>query len=491
MWSAFFAAVQSKGDYLMFSNKVQAIILAAGKSTRFNTGRTKLLEKICGQEMILYSTRLLESFNIPISVVIGYQKDSIKETIIARHSDAINFVIQDEQKGTGHAIMCTQDIWHHENILVMNGDAPLVTKDIIEKLYEKHVSTNAQISFVTSHHDVPDNSYGRVIESQNSLQIIEARDFQGDISEHCCINAGIYLIRKTFLEKCIKDLVFHETSKEFYITDLIKIASDQQLPVSMVPAPFDRIRGINNLQELWAAEHIKRADLIKHWMEHGVHFSVAQNVHIDLNVSIGAGSYIGCGVHLLGNTQIGKNSRVQEFSSLDNTIAGENTNILPHTIVENSKLGNNTKIGPFAYVHDHSQLGDNVVIGNFVEVKKSIFGAGTKALHMSYLGDAQIGQNVTIGAGTITCNHNSMIKHKTIIRDNAYIGSNNTLVAPVIIGQEAFTAAGSVITENVPDQSLAIARARQINKEGYATGASHSAFIAATKTHNEHSSDAS
>ena len=164
----------------MFSNKVQAIILAAGKSTRFNTGRTKLLEKICGQEMILYTTRLLEQLNIPITVVVGYQKDAIQEVITRHHHNSINFVVQEEQCGTGHALMCTQPIWERENILIMNGDVPLVTTDIIENLYEKHIHSHADISFVIAHNADPViGGYGRVVKSENSIKIVEARDFDG------------------------------------------------------------------------------------------------------------------------------------------------------------------------------------------------------------------------------------------------------------------------------------------------------------------------
>jgi bifunctional UDP-N-acetylglucosamine pyrophosphorylase/glucosamine-1-phosphate N-acetyltransferase len=486
----------------MFANKVQAIILAAGRSTRFNTGRTKLLEKICGQEMILYLTRLLESFNIPISVVVGYQKDSIKETIVKYHKNSINFIVQEEQKGTGHAIMCTKSSWDKEHILILNGDVPLVSADIIEKLYEKHLNTKADISFVTSHFDDPaGGAYGRVIKTENSIEIIEARDFKGDISENCCINAGIYLIRKSFLKESIEQLPFHDSIKEFYITDLVKIASTKKRTVSTISASFDRIRGINNFHELWAAEQIKRSDLIKYWMEHGVHFSVAQNVHIDLQVQIGSGSYIGCGVHLLGTTRIGKNCRIHEFASLDNTIIGDNTNIFPFCILESSRIGNSTKIGPFAYIREQSNISDLAEIGNFVEIKKSNIGPGTKAKHLAYLGDTIIGSQVTIGAGTITCNNDGTTKHQTIIHDNAYIASNSTLIAPIIIEKEAFTAAGSVLTDNVPAQALAIARAKQINKEGYASkyhelkysdlGKQDAGFMAAIKTKSDQTSDAS
>jgi bifunctional UDP-N-acetylglucosamine pyrophosphorylase / glucosamine-1-phosphate N-acetyltransferase len=482
----------------MFSNKVQAIILAAGKSTRFNTGRTKLLEKICGQEIILYTTRLIEQLSVPIAVVVGYQKDAIKETIARHHHNAISFIVQEEQHGTGHALMCTQSIWDRDHILILNADVPLVTTQIIEALYEKHVTTRADLSFVTAHHADPSiGGYGRVIKNDDSIKIVEARDFEGDINEHCCINAGIYIIRKQFLQQCIKDITQNENTKEFYITDLVKIASDQRRIVSTTSAPFDRIRGINTLQELWVAEHIKRAELIKYWMEKGVHFSVAQNVHIDLDVTIGSGSYIGCGVHLLKGCILGKNCRIQEFSSIEASHIGDGCDILPHCIIKDSTVGALSQVGPFAHIKDHSQIGEQVILGNFVEVKKSSIGKGTKAKHLAYLGDAQIGSYVNIGAGTITCNYNGLTKHKTIIRDNAFIGSNNTLIAPVVIERDAYTAAGSVISEDVPAAALAISRARQVNKEEYArqlrhiknpetgahTSSTHS-FIGAMKTKN-------
>jgi len=485
----------------MFSNKVQAIVLAAGKSTRFNTGRTKLLEKICGQEMILYTMRLLEQLNIPISVVVGYQKDQVQHAITRRHFNGVNFIVQEEQCGTGHAIMCTKNVWDREHILVMNGDVPLVNSAIIENLYEKHISSHADVSFVTAHNADPNmGGYGRVIRTENSIKIVEARDFDGDANEHCCINAGIYLVRRQFLNNCIQQLAQNDKTHEFYITDLIKIASDQGLTVSTTSAPFDRIRGINTLQELWAAEQIKRAELIKYWMEKGVHFSVAQNVHIDLDIAIGAGTYVGCGVHILSGSVIGKNCRLQEFAAIENTHIGDGCNILPHCIIKDSYIGANSVVGPFAHIREHCQIAENNNIGNFVEIKKSVIGKNTKIRHLAYIGDASVGANVNIGAGTITCNYNGLEKNRTIIEDNAFIGSNNTLIAPVTIEQGAYTAAGSVISENVPAQALAIARARQVNKEGYAqqlrepkildSQAINSGFMGAIKTKNS-ASDAS
>ena len=200
----------------------------------------------------------------------------------------------------------------------------LVTSDIIEKLYEKHIANHADVTFVTAHNaDHALGAYGRVVKTENSIKIIEARDFDGDINEHCCVNSGIYLVRTQFLQQCIKEFTLNEKTHEFYITDVIKIASDKKMSVQTSSAPFDRVRGINTLQELWAAEQIKRSELIKYWMEKGVHFSVAQNVHIDLDVTIGSGSYIGCGVHLLNGSVIGKNCKIEEFSSFENSTLGD------------------------------------------------------------------------------------------------------------------------------------------------------------------------
>jgi len=478
----------------MVTNKVQAVVLAAGKSTRFNTGKTKLVEKICGQEMILYSTRLLEQLHIPTTVVVGYQQELIKDILNKYHGTSLTYCVQEQQKGTGHALMCTQNIWDREHILIMNGDVPLVTPDIIQHLYEEHLTTNADISFVTSHNPDPTNGgYGRVIKRATGTAVIEARDFEGDATQESCINAGIYLIRRKFLEETITRIEQNQKSHEFYLTDLIKIASDHKRIVTTTLAPFDHIRGINNFQELWAAEQVKRSELIKYWMDRGVHFSVAHNVHIDLNVSIGAGSFIGCGVHLLGKTCIGKNCRINEFSSLENATIGDETLIHSHTIIKGSTIGVQSQIGPFAHL-ETCTVAEQSIIGNFVEIKRSNIGKGTKAKHLTYIGDTQTGHDVNIGAGSIVCNYDGNQKQKTIIEDETFIGSNNTIVAPVRIGRGAFTAAGSVITDDVPPYALAIARAHQKNKEGYATklrtadeneNASTSAsFIGALKTKN-------
>jgi bifunctional UDP-N-acetylglucosamine pyrophosphorylase / glucosamine-1-phosphate N-acetyltransferase len=461
--------IVSNQKEINMSTNIQAVILAAGKATRFNTGRTKLAETICGQAMILFPTKLLEQLNIPTTVVVGYQQEIVRNIITAEHGDTVTFVVQEEQKGTGHALEQTKDLWQYDHILVLNGDVPLITAETITSLYDEHIKNNSAISFVISCNPDPTaKAYGKVVKNGNTIEIVEAKDFTGNPHDHCCVNAGIYLIQKKFLEQHIAALNTNNASKEFYITDLVKIASQNNLGVSTTNAPFDTIRGINTFQELWAAEQIKRSDLVKHWMDRGVRFSLAHQVHLDLNVTIGQGSRIGGGVHLLGNTIIGKNCTVSEFSSLENSVLEDNVTIHPHCLIKNTLIQSGAEVGPFAHLRANVTIGNNSSIGNFVEIKNSTIGNDTKAKHLTYIGDATVGSNVNIGAGTITCNYDGVNKHKTIIKNNAFIGSNNTIVAPITIGDNAFTAAGSTITADVPNNALAIARAHQTNKYEYA-----------------------
>jgi bifunctional UDP-N-acetylglucosamine pyrophosphorylase/glucosamine-1-phosphate N-acetyltransferase len=455
-----------KGIYM--DNNLQGIILAAGKSTRFHTDKSKLAHTICGQEMILFPTKLLQTLEIPTTVVVGYQQEVIKNIISAEHGTEVNFVTQDKQNGTGHALACTKKLWNNDHILVLNGDVPFVTAETIISLYTEHTKNNAAISFVTSSDpDETANAYGRVVTTNDGISIIEAKDFIGNIHEYA-VNAGIYLINKNFLQDYIATLNDNNASKEFYITDLVKIASQNNLVVATTGTPFDTVRGINTLQELWLAEQIKQSELINYWMSNGVRFLSPQHVLLDLNVTIGQGSCIGDGVHLRGNTSIGKNCIIKEFSCLENAILEDNTTIHSHCVIKNSYLKSYAEVGPFAHLRSNVTIGQNCVIGNFVEIKNSTIDSETKAKHLSYIGDSTVGSNVNIGAGTITCNYDGLSKNKTVIKDYAFIGSNNSIVAPVTIGTNAFTAAGSTITTDVPDNALAIARAPQTNKYEYA-----------------------
>lgn len=448
---------------------LQALILAAGRSRRFNTEQTKLSFLICGQEMILYPTKLMQQLEIPTTLIVGHQKDIIKN-IIDRHKIQVDYVEQKEQKGTGHAVLCSKEYWHADNVLIMYGDMPLVTKEIIQELIETHERTNATITFITAHNSDPNlEGYGRIIRNRDKITIIEKHEFKhNDPAQQCCINAGIYMIKRAFLEENLKRIVPSAKTGEIYLTELIRAANAQGLKVETVHQPFDLIRGINTLKELWAAEHIKRSELIAFWMSRGVQFSTAHNVHIDIDVTIGSGTFIGAGVLLLGATNIGSNCFIDAFAIITNTKIHDNVTVLPHSVIYDSTICNSSKVGPFAHIRKNSSIGKNSIVGNFVEVSASTIGENSKAKHLSYLGNASIGSQVNIGAGAITCNYDGFKKHQTIIKDGASIGAINALVAPVTIGQDAITGAGSTITQDVPDCALAIARDKQVNKEGYA-----------------------
>lgn len=447
--------------------KTRAVVLAAGKATRFKTKKSKLLFNICGRSMVLYPLKTLEELGIPMSIVIGYQADELKKEISTAGVTHLEFIHQTEQLGTGHAVSLSSSTWDKENILVLAGDTPLITKDLIIQLITEHQTKNATISFLTTHVMDP-SGYGRVIEQNGKYEIVEEKDCSEKQRSITCINAGVYMIKTTFLQEFINTIEKSLVSGEFYFVDLIKKASYNNYPVQAIPVPFDYVRGVNTLQELWEVEQIKRSEMIKHWMLQGVRFELAQSIHLDLDVQIGAGSFIGTGVHLLRGTRIGEECFVGAFSIVANSVVGNNSTIHSHSVVQDSTIGSEVHVGPFARIREHVSLGDHTEIGNFVEVKNSTIEAKSKAKHLSYLGDALVGKNVNIGAGTITCNYDGFKKSKTIIEDNSFVGSNNTLIAPITIGKESYTAAGSVLSKNVPEESLAIGRARQENKTGYA-----------------------
>lgn len=452
---------------VMVVQNTRAVVLAAGKSTRFRTKKSKLLFNICGQAMILYPLKSLASLEIPVSLVLGYQADAVWNEVEAAGINNVVKVIQDEQLGTGHAVSCTRATWDSENILILNGDMPLVTKELVQQILTEHSSKNATITYLTAYVIDP-SGYGRVIENDGKHCIVEDKDCTDEQRSINCINAGVYVINRAFLETYLPKLGVNNASGEMYLPDLIKMASDDGYNVHALSVPYDNVRGVNTLQELWGVEQIKRSEFIKFWMARGVRFELAQSIHIDMNVQIGAGSFIGTGVHLLGNTVIGEECFVGAFTIIEDTTIGDGTNIHSHSVIQHSTIGQNVHVGPFARLRDNVTLAHNAEVGNFVEVKNTTIGEGSKAKHLTYLGDTHIGQKSNIGAGTITCNYNGFTKSNVVIEDNVFIGSNNTIIAPRTIAKGSYTAAGSTITQDVPADALAIARARQVNKEGYA-----------------------
>ena len=452
---------------------LQAIVMAAGKSSRFNTNQTKLTHTICGQELIVYVAKLLNRLHIPTTFILGHQKEEIK-TVLQREALPFECVEQIEQKGTGHALATSQTQWAADHLLIINADMPLVTEEIIRSLIDKHTQSHAALTFVTAHNIDPSlKGYGRVIRDGSHMVIVEQRDLEAhgieSIDEPATlINAGIYCIEKKCFERYIKHITPSPKTGEYYISAVVELISRHGEHIETVEAPFDTIRDVNTMKELWVAEHIKKSELISSWMEQGVRFTAPQTTHIEHDVVIEAGAIIQAGAVLTQGSHIGANVTIGAYSVITNSIIRKNAQILPHSVITDSIICPEATIGPFAHIRKQSIIGEESVIGNFVEVSDSTIGLQTKAKHLTYLGSAHIGSRVTIGAGTITCNDDGFTTYCSIIHDDVSIGSNNSLIAPVVIGKSAMTGAGSTINVNVPADALGVARTVQENKEQYA-----------------------
>jgi len=318
-------------SFTMQEKNTQAVILAAGSSSRFKTGTSKLLALICGQEMILYPVLLLEHLDIPTTVVVGFQRDKVIEAI-RKNTDKPKYIVQKEQLGTGHALLCTQNNWHADNILLLNGDMPLISQDIIENLIAEHINAQAGISFIVSHNTDTSIGFGRLVEKDGIVRIVEAKHFTYTPEQYPLVNAGIYIINRAFLEKYLNTIQCNEVTNEFYVTDLIELASNNNIPVVPIQVPFDALHGVNTLQQLERAERIKKRELTNYWMAHGVRFENPKNVHIDLSVTIEPGSEIGANVELRGTTRIGKKCHVKAGNILQDKNIEDNTIIEPYSM---------------------------------------------------------------------------------------------------------------------------------------------------------------
>jgi bifunctional UDP-N-acetylglucosamine pyrophosphorylase / glucosamine-1-phosphate N-acetyltransferase len=347
----------------MATGSVQAVVLAAGRAKRFNTATSKLLATICGQEMVLYGTQALAELKIPTTLVIGYQGELVRQVVERFHgTDQVTFVTQERQEGTGHAVLCTRSYWQQEHILVLNGDMPLVTPDLIKALCDAHIKTNATVSLVVAHNTEPSGAYGRIVKEGNTVKIVEAKEFTADINDHPLINAGIYLFKRSFIEQHLPTLEKNKTSNELYITDLVGIASRQQEIIATVTVPFDRVRGINTLKELWTAEQIKRSDIMTYWMLNGIRFTMPHTCHIDVSVRIGAGTVIDGNVSLNGTTSIGQQCHISANCVLTDAIIADQVSIAPCCVITKAHLKTGMHLGPFSHVHQESVVGKQEIL---------------------------------------------------------------------------------------------------------------------------------
>ncbi|GAB5047327.1 bifunctional UDP-N-acetylglucosamine diphosphorylase/glucosamine-1-phosphate N-acetyltransferase GlmU [Thermodesulfovibrio sp. TK110] len=444
---------------------MDVVILAAGMGTRMKSTLPKLLHRILDKPIIDYVIDCAQSLNpFSIFVVVNPSLNKVIEHLSMRN---VKIIFQNEPKGTANAVEVALPYIKSEKILILNGDTPLIKKDTLFKflrLFDEKAQDLAILSFFPDRQ----HSYGRILRNSKGEieKIVEITDYSG--SESGEANSGIYMAKKEVLE-LVKEIKENPRKGEFYLTDLVEIAITKGYKVdAYAMAEEDELIGINNREELSLAMKYLRDRVVKELMSQGVTFYEPDSVWISPSVKIGQDTIVYPNVFLEGNTVIGNNCIIYQGVRIRDSVIEEMVQVKDCTVIEGSYIKSGSKIGPFAHIRPESFIGKECRIGNFVEVKKSVIGDGTKAAHLSYLGDAEIGKNVNIGAGTITCNYDGKKKHKTTIEDEVFIGSDTQLVAPVKVAKGAYIAAGSTITKDVPEDSLAISRTPQKHIKGWA-----------------------
>jgi len=455
----------------MTSSKAFAIvIMAAGKGTRLKSKRAKVLHAIAGKPLLAHVIAAAQKVvaAADIHVIIGHQADEVRRAV---ESTGVGFILQADQRGTGHAIMCAREqVQGYENILVLSGDVPLIRPETITRLRDFHLAEKAAMTILTAEPADP-SGYGRMVRAGGDRvkAIVEQKALSKSQQKIREINTGIYAFATKPLFANIDRLTTDNPHSEFYLTDMAALLVKKKSPVlALKAAEAGEVLGANTLAEMAQLDAFLRMRKCNELMDSGVSVYRPETCTIDPDVEIGADTIIEPFVQILGNTRVGSDCRIRSFSVISDSQIGDNVLVRPGCIIDQSKVGSGALLGPYSHLRPASEIGEGAHIGNFVETKKIRMGRGSKANHLTYLGDAEIGEGVNVGAGTITCNYDGVHKHLTIIEDGAFIGSDSTLVAPVRIGKSAYVAAGSSITQDVPEDALAFGRARQQTKEGWA-----------------------
>ena len=445
-------------------DQVAAMILAAGKGTRMKSAVSKMLHPLLGLSMLSYPLRALRKLEIGRQVVVI---GSSGQEVIDGFSDwsGVSFAWQREQKGTADAaaMALTELEDFSGNILIVCGDVPLLRAETLHELLLRHKQTQAVVSVLSA--VLPDGgSYGRlVLDSAGELiRIVEARDASPVELEVCRINSGIYCVEADFLRQALTEIGCDNAQGEYYLTDMVAEASQSGRKVVFLDvADPDEIMGINDREQLSRAEALLADRIRRQWQSAGVTIRFPEQVTIETDVSIGMDATIEKGVSLKGKTVIGAGCYIGEGAILQDVHLGDRVRVLPYSVLEHAVVEADAQVGPFARLRPGTMLREKAKIGNFVEVKKAEIGIGSKASHLSYIGDATVGNGVNIGAGTITCNYDGFKKHRTIIEDGVFVGSDSQFVAPVRIGKNALVGAGSTVTKNVPENAVVTSRSRQ------------------------------
>lgn len=452
------------------NEEINIVILAAGLGTRMKSRRAKVLHRAGGLTLIEHVVNTAMEITKPenITVVVGHQAEQVQTALAAV---PVQFAGQTEQKGTGHAVMMCREALASRGgyVVVIYGDGPLLSAGTLRRLIGKQAGSDTAATLITTILENP-RGYGRVILDENGMVagIVEEKAATPEQLALRLVNSGIYCFRADLLWKHIGEIRPDNPAREYYLTDMPEIFKRAGYAV----APFElgdptELLAINNRVELAEVDAVMRQQKAKELMLAGVTIEKPETVSIDRAVRMGMDCTVGPFAQILGNSEIGDDCEIGACAIVKNSVLANGVKIEPFTVIADSKIAEGAHIGPFARLRMNNVVGENAHIGNFVELKNTRFGAGTKASHLTYLGDSEIGIEVNIGAGTITCNYDGFQKHKTRIGANAFIGSNSTLVAPMEVGEGTYVGAGSVITDPVPAGALALGRGRQVVKEGW------------------------
>lgn len=443
-----------------------ALILAAGQGTRIKSNLPKVLHKVCGKEMVNHVIDTMRKAKIDdINVIIGKGAELVKEKTASRN---ISYSLQEEQLGTGHAVKCAIDFLKDKKGIVgiFAGDAPLIKPETIQTLFNTHMENNNSATLLSSIVEDP-TGYGRIVREGNEvLKIVEHKDCTEEELKINEMNAAIYCFDIEKLLSSLEKLSNDNSQGEYYLTDVIGILKDENEKVGAVSIDYEETIGVNSRVQLAEAEEILRRRINKMHMENGVTLIDPNSTYIGDDVEIGRDTIIYHGNVIEGNTKIGEGVMIYPNSRISNSIIDNEVEIQSSVIID-SKIGERTTVGPFAYIRPESVIGNDARIGDFVEIKKSTIGNNTKVSHLTYIGDAKVGEHCNFGCGTVVVNYDGKKKNTTVIGNNSFIGCNTNLVSPVTVEDNTYIAAGSTIVNDVKEGELAIARAKQRNIEGW------------------------
>ena len=444
-----------------------SVILAAGMGTRMKSKMPKVLHKVCGKPLSKWVIDASEAAGADkVCAVVGHKAETVKEVL----GDVCEFALQAEQKGTGHAVLQAIDVIKNSKgeVVILNGDTPLITAETINKAIEYHKNNGNQATVITAILDDA-TGYGRIVRDNDGsvLKIVEQKDASKEEKKINEVNSGMYVFDAQSLVYALDKITPNNAQGEYYLTDTLEILLSAGKKIGgYAISDNDEIRGINDRVQLNEAEKIMQKRINEYHMRNGVTMRNPESVYIEDGVEIGNDTEICQNVTIKSGTKIGSDCVIGSGSMLDRAVIHDGVDVLSSVILE-SEVDEGTHVGPFAYIRPNCHVGKEVKVGDFVELKNSNIDDGTKISHLTYIGDSDVGKRVNFGCGTVTCNYDGKKKYRTTIGDDCFVGCNTNFVSPINVGDGVYIAAGSTITEDIPENSLSIARARQVNKEGW------------------------